>query len=152
MNYNYNPLHIVNAYGAFGSVTRERYEVIVEGSASGGDDWKAYEFRAKPGAATRRPPQVAPYHLRLDWLMWFLPLRGFRYPEVWFVRMLDRLLEGDPAILRLLRHNPFTERPPRAVRALMYHYEFTTPAERAKTGAIWNREQVAEYARRGSEC
>jgi hypothetical protein len=28
-----------------------------------------YEFKGKPGDPRRRPPQVAPYHLRLDWLM-----------------------------------------------------------------------------------
>ena len=78
MNYSYNPLHLLNAYGAFGSVTRERYEIVVEGTHAAGEGaeatpWQEYEFKAKPGDVRRRPPQVAPYHLRLDWLMWFLP-------------------------------------------------------------------------------
>jgi len=77
MNLNYNPLHLVNAYGAFGSVTRERLEVVVEGAAGDRCEWREYEFKAKPGNPRRRPRQVAPYHLRLDWLMWFLPLRTF---------------------------------------------------------------------------
>ncbi len=149
MNYNYNPLHIVNAYGAFGSVTRERIEIVVEGTDDpDGGEWKEYGFRAKPGDPARTPPQIAPYHLRLDWMMWFLPLRGMYRPEAWFVRMLDKLLAGERAIAKLLRHNPFPHRPPRAIRALVYSYEFTSRRERAETGAWWKRELVGEYTMR----
>ncbi|HET9840035.1 MAG TPA: lipase maturation factor family protein, partial [Candidatus Angelobacter sp.] len=77
MNYSWNPFHLINAYGAFGSVTRARYEIVIEGTneavLSNGTRWQEYEFKAKPGDPRRRPPQFAPYHLRLDWLMWFLP-------------------------------------------------------------------------------
>src|SRR5262249_51408587 len=77
MNTSYNPFHLVNTYGAFGSVTKVRYEIVIEGT----DDliltdatvWHEYEFKGKPGNPMRRPPQVAPYHLRLDWLLWVLP-------------------------------------------------------------------------------
>jgi hypothetical protein len=75
MNAAFNRYHLVNTYGAFGSVTRERYEVVIEGTdadeLSEQTVWREYEFKAKPGDPRRRPPQVAPYHLRLDWLMWF---------------------------------------------------------------------------------
>ena len=77
MNYNFNSLHLVSAYGAFGTVTRERYELVLEGTRDehpGPESrWLAYELKGKPGDPMRRPRQVAPYHLRLDWLMWFLP-------------------------------------------------------------------------------
>ena len=36
-----------------------------------------------------------------------------------------RLLEGSNAVLQLLAYNPFPERPPRYVRALLYDYRFT---------------------------
>src|SRR5207247_5773615 len=75
MNYTFNPLHLVNTYGAFGSVTKTRYEVVVEGTAERAPGpetaWKEYEFKGKPGDPRRMPRQYAPYHLRLDWLMWF---------------------------------------------------------------------------------
>jgi hypothetical protein len=32
MNASSDPLHLVNTYGAFGSVTRERYEIVLEGT------------------------------------------------------------------------------------------------------------------------
>src|SRR6056297_3028397 len=32
MNFSFNPLHLVNTYGAFGSVTKKRQEIIIEGT------------------------------------------------------------------------------------------------------------------------
>jgi hypothetical protein len=148
MNYSFNPLHIVNTYGAFGSVTRTRDEVIVEGTdeadLTAQKGWREYEFRGKPGDPRRRPPQFAPYHLRLDWLMWFLPLSP-AYGEAWFVRFLQALLRNDTAVIGLLRTNPFRDRPPTAVRARLYRYRFTTWRERRQTGAWWIREPIGEF-------
>jgi hypothetical protein len=150
MNTSFDPLHLVNTYGAFGSVTRTRYEVIVEGTDApmpGADvEWREYEFIGKPGDPRRRPRQVAPYHLRLDWLMWFLPISPL-YGERWFVPLLTRLLEGDAAILRLLRHNPFPDEPPSYVRARLFEYRFTTWRERRATGAWWHREPAGDFLR-----
>lgn len=142
MNASFEPFQLVNAYGAFGSMTRRRDEIVVEGTLAerpGPDDWVEYEFRGKPGPVDRRPPQVAPYHLRLDWLMWFLPLG---HPAGWFEVFLRRLLEADPPTLRMLRRDPFGGRPPRAVRAVMYRYRYTTPEERRRTGDWWARERL----------
>lgn len=143
MNASFEPFRLVNAYGAFGSVTKRRDEITVEGTLAtspGPDDWAEYEFRGKPGPVGRRPPQVAPYHLRLDWLMWFLPLG---HSARWFTVFLRRLLEADPQVLRLLRHDPFDGAPPRAVRAVLHHYRYTTPEERRRTGDWWVRERLA---------
>ncbi|HET8769105.1 MAG TPA: lipase maturation factor family protein [Pedococcus sp.] len=146
MNASFDVLHLVNTYGAFGSVTRTRYEVVVEGSAArAGSPWLEYEFKGKPGAVQRLPRQWAPYHLRLDWLLWFAALSP-RYAEPWFPRLLQRLLEGDRATLRLLRHNPFPDQAPAAVRATLYRYRFTTWSERRGTGAWWHREVVSQFA------
>lgn len=148
MNRSYNPLHVGSTYGLFGHITRERLEVVIEGTDGprhGPDsEWKAYEFKAKPGDVRRPPRQVAPYHLRLDWLMWFAALSP-AYAEGWFVRLAEKLLGNDPATLRLLSTNPFPATPPAFVRARLYRYRFTTRAERASTGAWWHRELVAEY-------
>jgi len=149
MNSSFDPLHLVNTYGAFGSVTKKRYEVVIEGTAdedpTEASEWKAYEFKAKPGDVRRRPPQYAPYHLRLDWLMWFAAFSSPRYHE-WFMPLLGRLLEGDRPTLALLRINPFPDSPPRVVRARLWLYRFTTADERRRTGAWWERTFVREYA------
>ncbi|HLY15614.1 MAG TPA: lipase maturation factor family protein [Bryobacteraceae bacterium] len=148
MNTTYNRFHLVGTYGAFGSITRPRYEVIVEGTEEAmltpSSKWREYEFRGKPGDLGRMPPQVAPYHLRLDWLMWFAPFSASE-AQWWFERFVMKLLDGDRAVLSLLRTNPFPERPPRYVRALLYEYHFTTPAERAATGQWWTRKPAGTY-------
>jgi hypothetical protein len=147
MNASFDPFRLVNTYGAFGSVSRVRDEVIVEGTAAlelGPEaDWREYGFKGKPGDVRRTPPMVAPYHLRLDWLMWFLPLSP-RYGERWFVPFLTRLLEGDRPTLALLRGNPFPASPPIYVRARLFRYRFTNPRERRETGAWWVRTQLGE--------
>ena len=148
MNFNYNPFHLVGTYGAFGSVTRPRYEVVVEGTDSetltSASLWREYEFKAKPTDVKRMPPQIAPYHLRLDWLMWFAALSSYR-DQPWFLPFVARLLQGDRPTLLLMRGNPFPSHPPRYVRAQFYEYHFTTPAERRATGAWWKRQLAGSY-------
>jgi len=149
MNASFDPLRLVNTYGAFGAITRVRREVVLEGT----DDptpgpatvWSEYQFKAKPGDPRRRPRQVAPYHLRLDWLLWFAAMSP-PAAHPWLVTLVTRLLEGDPATRRLLgRPDPFPDRPPALVRARLYRYRFTTPSERRHTGAWWHRDLVGEY-------
>jgi hypothetical protein len=148
MNSSFNSLQIVNTYGAFGSVTKDRFEIIVEGTA---DDtigpstvWKEYQFKGKPGDPMFRPPLVAPYHMRLDWLMWFAAM-GSAQDSPWFSDVILRILQGDRDTLGLLRVNPFPDRPPRWVRAQMYQYHFTTPAEHTATGRWWDRQFAGDY-------
>jgi hypothetical protein len=148
MNASFNRLHLVNSYGAFGSVTRTRHEIVVEGTddADVGEEteWKAYEFKGKPGDPKRRPPQVAPYHLRLDWLLWFAALSP-GYASGWFDAFIVKLLEGDGATLKLLRHNPFPDAPPAWIRARFFRYRFTNRHERKQSGAVWDRTPVGDY-------
>jgi Lipase maturation factor len=148
MNYAFNRLHLVGTYGAFGSITRQRYEIVLEGTISDTvspeAEWREYRFKAKPGDPWRRPRQIAPYHLRLDWLMWFAALSS-SYAEPWFRELVGRLLAGDRMVLRLLGQNPFPEGPPRWIRARYYHYRFTSRAERRATGAWWARELEGEF-------
>ncbi|WP_406222724.1 lipase maturation factor family protein [Streptomyces canus] len=149
MNRSFDPLHLVNTYGAFGSVSRVRYEVVVEGTADDvprrDSEWKEYEFKGKPGDPRRWPRQFAPYHLRLDWMMWFAALSP-AYAQAWFGTMVERLLENDPATLRLLRRSPFPpDEPPRHVRARLFRYRYTTWRELRETGACWERTYVREF-------
>ncbi|MGW0552251.1 lipase maturation factor family protein [Streptomyces altiplanensis] len=148
MNRSYDPLHLVNAYGAFGSISRVRQEIVVEGTdepvVHRGTVWRAYEFKGKPGDPRRLPRQFAPYHLRLDWMMWFAALSP-AYARAWFDPFVERLLTGDPATLRLLRVNPFPDAPPTHVRARLYRYRFTTWRELRATHAWWHRTLVRDF-------
>jgi hypothetical protein len=142
MNASFNRWQLANAYGAFGTVTTQRIEIVVEGTTDEDPDaatWREYAFKGKPGDVRRIPRQFAPYHLRLDWLMWFLPLG--RSLEDWFTAFLVRLLEADAATLRLLAHDPFAGERPRWVRAVSYRYRFTTREEFRRTHDRWVRDR-----------
>ena len=150
MNTSFNPYHLANTYGAFGSVTKARYEIVIEGTeeeaARGQTKWKEYEFKAKPGNPQRRPTQIAPYHLRLDWLMWFAamsPVYGY-HEHPWFIILVQKLLQNDPSTLKLLAGNPFPQGP-KVIRARLYHYRFATAKERRETGQWWVRTPAGEY-------
>jgi hypothetical protein len=150
MNMSFNPFHLVNTYGAFGSIGRVRREVVIEGTdeerLTRHTVWKEYEFKGKPGAVGRLPRQWAPYHLRLDWLMWFAAISP-GYAHQWLTPLLQRLLLNDRPTLRLLRHNPFPDSPPRYVRAQLYEYRFTTFAELRRDRAWWHRTLIGGYVR-----
>jgi hypothetical protein len=134
-----SPLRLVNSYGLFAVMTTERPEIVVEGS-NDGVTWQAYEFRYKPGDLRRPPPMVAPHQPRLDWQMWFAAL-GTYQSNRWFVSFMERLLQGEPSVLRLLKSNPFLGTPPRYVRARLYQYHFTRRGDRD----WWSREEKGEY-------
>jgi Lipase maturation factor len=150
MNMSFNAYHLINTYGAFGTIGRTRREVVIEGTdepeVTDATVWKEYEFKGKPGAVRRVPAQWAPYHLRLDWLMWFAAISP-RYAYPWLRPFMLRLLQNDPATLRLLRHNPFPASPPRYVRAQLYRYRFTTAAELRRDHAWWHRTLEGSYLR-----
>jgi hypothetical protein len=148
MNTSFEPLHLVNTYGAFGSITRVRHEIVIEGTsdlqATPASVWREYEFKGKPGDPARRPAQIAPYHLRIDWLMWFAAMSD---PDdhPWFFGLVEKLLRGDRATVALLASNPFPDAPPHLVRASYYAYRFTTADERRSTGRWWKREPIGSY-------
>jgi hypothetical protein len=75
--------------------------------------------------------------------MWFAALG---YPPAWFPAFVARLLEGSPDVLALLATNPFPDRPPRFLRALLYEYRMTDLETRRRTGAWWQRTLLGLYS------
>lgn len=150
MNYSFNRWHLASAYGAFGSMIDQRYEIVIEGTADAVDPpggqarWLAYELPCKPGDPMRRPCLAAPYQYRLDWQMWFASRASVReYP--WVAHLVWKLLQGDQTALRLLANDPFPDRPPRRVRASLYRYRFADPDD--PSSAWWQRERVTTWLR-----
>ena len=144
MNASFDPFNIVGTYGAFGSVSRERYEVIIEGTSATTLDasavWKEYELPCKPGRVDRSPCWITPYHYRLDWQLWFVPLSP-DYQRRWFLSLTRKLLQGDRAVLALFAANPFPDRPPHFIRASFYRYRFA-PSSSHDT---WQRTRTDQY-------
>ncbi len=125
MNSSFTRLPIVNTYGAFGSVGRERTQLVFEGTTdetiTPETKWLAYAFKCQPGDPARRPCWMSPYHYRLDWLLWFAAMGSPReYP--WALHLVWQLLAGDPPALGLLDADPFHGVPPRYVRVDLYRY------------------------------
>ena len=139
------PFRSINGYGLFRVMTTERPEIVIEGSRDS-VAWREYPFRWKPGDVLRRPRFVAPHQPRLDWQMWFAALdpAGAR---PWLGALLERLLEGAPAVVALFQANPFPEGPPRYVRLAYYQYRFSRPEERARTAAWWRRDPAGYLTR-----
>jgi predicted DCC family thiol-disulfide oxidoreductase YuxK len=137
------PFRIVNGYGLFRVMTKDRGEIIIEGSADG-IAWLPYEFKWKPGDVKRAPGWCAPHQPRLDWQMWFAAL-GVPRQNPWFTGLIVRLLQGSRDVSRLLAHNPFPDQPPRYIRASFYRYRFTTMEEHRQLGAWWKRHELGEY-------
>ncbi len=132
MNASFDRLHLVNTYGAFGSVGKIRYEIVIEGTRSpfldASTQWEEFEFPCKPGRVDRRPCVISPYHYRLDWQMWFAAMsRVERQP--WLVHLVHKLLSGDPGVRTLLAHDPWRGEKPYWIRVQLYRYEFARPVK-----------------------
>ncbi|XP_077594730.1 lipase maturation factor 1 isoform X2 [Stigmatopora nigra] len=151
MNTSFDPLRIVNTYGAFGSITKERTEVIFQGTLSEDPKdpnalWEEYQFFCKPGDPYRRPCLISPYHYRLDWLMWFAAFQTYEQSE-WVIHIAGRLLANDSSVLSLMDHNPFQDRaPPKWVRGEHFKYKFSQPGSAsASEGKWWLRKRIGPY-------
>ncbi|RCS84631.1 lipase maturation factor family protein [Brevibacterium aurantiacum] len=135
MNASFNRWGLGNAYGAFGSMTEFRDEIIIEGTLDpnatmDSGEWRPYVFKGKPGDVHRRSPIVAPYHLRLDWLMWFAALGDYR--QSWFYALLERIGNGDSQIRTQLGPDPFDGQAPALLRVRVFTYRYATGQERRR--------------------
>jgi hypothetical protein len=125
MNTSFTRLAIVNSYGAFGTVGRERAQLVFEGTTdqtiTPQTKWLPYAFKCQPGDPARRPCWMSPYHYRLDWLLWFAAMGSPReYP--WALHLVWELLAADAGALGLVGDDPFHGTPPRYVRVDLYRY------------------------------
>jgi hypothetical protein len=138
------PFRIANRYGLFAGMTRGRYEIEFQGS-NDGQTWVVYPFRFKPQDPSKAPGIYAPYQPRFDWNLWFASLSSWRQEPI-VVRTEESLLRGDADVLLLFSGNPFPHAPPRQVRAVVWQYWFTTPAEKRSQELWWRRQQLGLYA------
>jgi len=143
MNTSFDPLHLVNTYGAFGTVGRERPVIIFEGTDSAdpdtATDWKEYPYVGSPWDPKLAPHFIAPYQPHLDWQLWFAAMATYReYP--WTLNLVWKLLHNDPDTLGLFAGNPFPDHPPRYIRAVLYTYHFAKPGNPEQV--YWTRDRV----------
>jgi len=143
MNTSFDPFDLVNTYGAFGTVGKERLNIVFEGTmdddTSDNANWKPYIYKGQPVLLDKRPPQIAPYQLRLDWQMWFASMSSSEeYP--WTLNLVWKLLHNDPGALSLFARNSFPGKPPRYIRAVLYRYSFARPG--SPQHLWWDRQRI----------
>jgi hypothetical protein len=146
MNTSFDPFDLVNTYGAFGTVGRERLNVVFEGTMDNDSTdkahWQPYIYKGLPVLPDRPSPQIAPYQLRLDWQMWFAAMStADEYP--WTLHLVYKLLHNDPMATGLFAQHPFSRKPPRYIRAILYRYRLTRSVNEPRTW--WTREQLAVW-------
>lgn len=146
MNASYDPLELVNTYGAFGSVGQQRYNIVFEGTdddtTGGRARWRPYVYKYLPTLPGEAPKQIAPYQPHLDWQMWFAAMgTPGEYP--WTYNLVWKLLHNDPATLSLFAANPFSGQPPRYVRAVLYIYKFAKPGN--PRHLWWTRQKLGDW-------
>lgn len=151
------PFQSVNRYGLFARMTTTRPELTLQGSDDG-MSWHTYEFHWKPGRVDRRPAFVQPHMPRVDWQMWFsaldaeslarfgmdlsspdVPQEFVDHRAAWMLRLLRRVLEGNPYALELFANNPFPDAPPKYLQVGLDEYRFADGEHRAETGNWWIR-------------
>ena len=144
MNTSFNQFYLVNTYGAFGSVGRKRYELVVEGTDEETIDaktkWKEYEFMAKPTGIHRKLPIIAPYQPRIDWQIWFAAMES-PGQNPWMLAFIKKLLNNDKNALRLIAKNPFPDKEPKYIRVSHYIYKFAKPGSKT----VWERELIGQW-------
>ena len=143
MNTSFNQLHLVNTYGAFGSITKVRNELIIMGTSdeiiNDDTEWKEYEFKVKPGDVNRTLPWITPYHYRLDWVMWFAAFQNLE-ENPWLLNLAWKLLHNDKELLKIIKYNPFPDEPPKYIKIEFYNYKFSEDSE-----IIWERKYLGNW-------
>ncbi len=146
MNTSFNPLHLVNTYGAFGSVGKVRKELILKGTTDAKIDkntvWQSYEFKAKPGDPNRPHPWISPYHHRVDWQIWFAAMSQPN-SQPWLIHMIWKLLQNDPGTLSLIATNPFPDVAPKFIKVDIYEYHLVEPG--SNEGIYWERKYLGNW-------
>ncbi len=143
MNRSFDPLHLVNTYGAFGSVTKDRNELVMLGTMDANPEsaeWKVYEFKGKPTDPMKRPAWMSPYHWRIDWQMWFAAFGDYRYSP-WILNFIAKLLVADKEVLGLIGSDPFKGERPKWIKVDFYQYHFQDPGKEG----WWKRRYKGEW-------
>ncbi len=138
------PFRTINHYGLFARMTTTRPIPVLEAQWDDGP-WTELTWRFQTSDPAAAPPIVAPYMPRLDWQLWFAGLSNCNRNR-WVFDMQKRVLEGSEPVVALIGDLRLKQRPPTAVRTVLYEYRFVEEgSEEAERGLWWTREAKGEY-------
>ena len=128
---------IASRYHLFGPIDPIRYELVIEGTADGGN-WLEYQFRYKADDLFKSPRFIAPFHPRVDFRLWFerYPVRWentpFPFPEIsahpstlpnYLGNLLAQCFENPEEAERHFLMMPLDQSRPVELRVAYYHYQ-----------------------------
>lgn len=144
MNSSFDPLRLVNTYGAFGTVNEKRHELIVSAASKWDGEWREYSFKVKPGDVYRSPKFISPYHYRLDWLMWIAANMQSLDRCPWMYQFLKKLLQQDSKVMKLLESDPWknSSEKPKYIKVDLYSYRFHRKQPGEDEPPYWDREFI----------
>jgi len=163
MNASFDKLRLCGTYGAFGVVSEQREELIIESANNINGPWKEYQFKVKPGDVHRRPRWISPYHHRIDWQMWIASASGRVERSPWIYSLLLKLLRQEKDVIGLLESDPWKpdmgaeskadddSNAPKYIRIEKYRYKFydtkdgTNSHGHEEKAPYWVRERVGRY-------
>jgi len=129
---------LANVYHLFGTITTSRIEPEFHVVSGGSRTALVHPWKAGP--VDRAPPFVTPHQPRVDFQLWFYGLQFQRRTPTWVATLVERLC-SDPQAVATLFINPPDEAAD-TVQLVMWDTRFSSPEERAKSGAWWTREEV----------
>jgi hypothetical protein len=136
-------INALNRYGLFVHMTKDRLEIVFEGSRDG-VHFLPYPFRYKPWKEDTISP-ILPFHMpRFDWQLWFASLSTC-FKERWVYRVLLGLKENEEGTLSLFDGNPFSTYPPAVVRARIIRFRFTSLKTFLQSGKYWETEDLGLF-------
>eukprot|EP00741_Cyanophora_paradoxa_P014862 tig00000189_g14338.t1 len=122
MNTSFDKFALVNTYGAFGTVGKQRPEVVLLGTndthIGPGTVWREYEFKCKPGSVGRRPPPLCSSLTAAPPpapptptpppppKVWFAAMSSYQQ-HPWLVALAAKFLRGDEGARSLVAGDPF---------------------------------------------
>jgi hypothetical protein len=121
-------------------VKTTRTEYVLEGYYEG--EWKEILFKGRVDQPGRMPLNTAPYFHRLAMTFFQLSPQHPLESNEWVMRLIKRLLDGEPMIRPLLTSEFAASASPAKVRALLYEYKFTR--NRGAKKAWWSRRLIGQ--------
>lgn len=133
---------VVNEYGLHMiKVRSERLEIILEHADSEEGPWIEYSMAYKPGPLNSTLSVAGPYLPRLDFELWSAAPSNIG-KHMWVSSLAFRLLQSDPAVLRLLGVPVVPRKKPAFVRGMLYKMKYS---KLPGTAGYWKRKALAEY-------
>jgi hypothetical protein len=132
-----------NAYTLYAGLLPRRFAVEFEGSADGGETWRAYDYRYQPQRENQISPFLAPWYARFEATLQ-VEANG---PEAspLFAAVAAQLLARNPAVLARFRADPFPDRPATMIRIRGYQLAFVDLADHRATGRFWRKQTEGDY-------